>query len=39
MGSAEAAWRKELSRQTIATIMGKAPRTAAERTIRWHAAA
>ncbi|AZG06878.1 Rrf2 family transcriptional regulator [Pigmentiphaga sp. H8] len=37
MRGAEAAWRKELSRQTIAMVMDKAPRSAAERTVRWHA--
>ncbi|MPS28303.1 MAG: Rrf2 family transcriptional regulator [Alcaligenaceae bacterium] len=39
MHGAEAAWRKELSRQTIAMIMDKAPRSAVERTVRWHACA
>ncbi|MBX6317695.1 Rrf2 family transcriptional regulator [Pigmentiphaga sp.] len=37
MRQAEAAWRRELSRQTIAMIMARAPRSAAERTMRWHA--
>jgi len=38
MRSAEAAWRHELARQTIAMIMDQAPPSAAERTVRWHAA-
>ncbi len=35
MRRAEAAWRRELSIQTVASIMDDAPRTAAERAVRW----
>lgn len=35
MRQAEMAWRKELSSQTIATVMMNAPQAAAERAVQW----
>ena len=35
MRRAETAWRSELKKQTLATVMGEAPRSANNRTIQW----
>ncbi len=35
MRQAEVAWRNELSKQTIATVMASAPQAAADRAVQW----
>jgi len=37
MRRAESAWRKALADQTLEALMSEAPRTAAERAVRWYA--